>query len=177
MKNILSILFVFVFAGTIFAQSGKVKITDPVKYNDYIIDEQNEIGESLLDLMDIISDETSTEDVAMAYLDLLTATIDLSLADLENLEKMKDDYGLRKAALDLFGFYRRIMGTKYAEMIEQLYSESPDMEVIDRITKEVSDEEKGYDAAFQSAQQSFATAHGFTLTPNSMQEDIDGSGQ
>lgn len=177
MKTVLSILFVFVFAGTLFAQSDKVKISDPISYNDYIVNEQNEIGDALLDLMDVISDVTSTEEMAMYQLGVLTAAIDLSIIDLENLETIKNDYGIRRAALDLFGFYKRIMGTQYVEMIGQLYSEVPDMEVIDRISQEVTEEEKEFDAAFQLAQQAFASAHGFTLTPNSLQEELDGAGQ
>jgi hypothetical protein len=177
MKTTIAFLLLLVFAGISVGQPAPVNISDPVKYNDFIVGEQNEIGESLLDLMEVINDETSTLDIAMTYLGTLSATIDQSIADMENLEKMNNDYGLKKSAMDLFGFYKRIMGDKYSEIIKQLYSESPDIVLIDQITKEVADEEKGFDAAFQLAQQSFATGYGFTLAPNSMQDDIDGSGQ
>lgn len=177
MKATITFLILLVFSGISFGQSAPVKNTDPVKYNDFIVGEQNKIGESLLDLMEVINDETSTLDVAMSYLGTLSATIDQSIANMENLEKLTNDYGLKNASMELFGFYKRIMRDKYSEILKQLYSESPDVDAINRITQEVSDEEKGYDAAFQKAQQAFASANGFTLAPNSMQDDIDGSGQ
>lgn len=175
MKTALSVLFLLLFSVLSYSQSGSVRISEPIKYNDYIVAEQNEIGESLLDLMDVINDETSTEETAMFFLGKLNTTIALSIGDLENLEKMNNDYDLKKSALDLFNFYKRIMGNTYPVIIRQLYSEIPDIELINKLTQEVAAEEKGYDDAFQKAQQSFSSANGFSLTPNTMQDQINGT--
>lgn len=177
MKTTITFIILLVFSGISFGQTTPVRISDPVKYNDYIVNEQNEIGESLLALMGVINDETSTLDIARSYLAALNSTIDHTIADMNNLEELKNDYGLKKSAMDLFGFYKRIMSDKYSVIITQLYAEIPDVELITRITGEVTDEEKGFDAAFQQAQQSFASGYGFTLSPNSMQDDLNGSGQ
>jgi hypothetical protein len=156
-----------------FAQSGnRLVITEPVKYNDYIVEQQDLIGGKLLELVQILNKNESTQDDATASLEIVKATIVQALSNLSALVPLKDS-GVKQDAADLFLFYQRTALTKYPPIIGQLYSGSPDFDEIDKLLSEITAEEKGYDEAFQQAQQKFADANNFTLEENELQKDIN----
>jgi hypothetical protein len=166
-------LMLILMSSIVLAQSSsRVKISKALEYNDYIVEAQNKIGKSLLDLMAIVNTAESTHEQAKASLQVLNNTIDLSINTLENLEEYSPDYGLRKSALDLFRFYQRTMRNQYVILTDEIYSDNPNVELLDKTMAQISQEEKTYDDAFQSAQEQFARANNFVLEQNSMQEQI-----
>lgn len=167
-----SLLLVFFSVISLAQTSSKVKLSTAIEYNDYIVEAQNKIGKTLLDLNAVVANVESTHEQAKASLMVLRNTIDASINTLENLEQLTPDYGLRATALDLFRFYKRIMNNQYVQMTDEIYSANPNYELLDKLLAEVSSEEKTYDDAFQSAQEQFASANNFVLEKNSMQEQI-----
>jgi hypothetical protein len=165
-------LIAFLFT-TSFAQTvNQTLITEPVKYNDFIVEQQNLIGDKLLQLIQVFQDAQSTKDEATASLELVNGAIGLALSNLSGLSPI-EDHGLKQKATDLFLFYQRTMQSKYPLLINQVYSESPDQEEINRILTEVTAEEKGYDDSFQEAQTNFAAANNFSLEENRLQKEIN----
>lgn len=175
MKTLLaSILLALLFASA-YAQTGTaVVITEPVKYNDYIVDQQNLIGNKLLGLNQVMGNPEATKDDALAAIEQIKAAIEQALLNTGNLSPI-EDMGLKKAAIDLFHFYQRTMQTKYPALINQVYSDTPDTDLINTLLGEVTAEEKGYDDAFLGAQSKFASANNFSLEENELQKDFDGN--
>jgi len=172
--NLFTFVLLFFLSFESFAQSGnQLVITEPVKYNDYIVNEQNAIGEKIINLMGIVSEATSTHETAMAALQLLSNTIDNSIRNLENLKTYDPDFGMKVAAMDLFQFYHRIIQNQYVQLINELYTEQPNVEKINGLVDQVSVEEKGFDDAFQAAEQKFADANNITLEKNELQESFE----
>ncbi|PJZ69621.1 hypothetical protein CH373_08940 [Leptospira perolatii] len=100
---------------------------------------------------------------------------------LEKLTYDKDDYGLKKAAIELFVFYEKSGNNAFKEMIELLKKGASitqaDVARLNVIAKEIGEEEKGYDENFKKVQTAFASANGFPLEENKLQKEIDSLGK
>lgn len=176
MKKSNLILALLFFSGSILvnAQSGgQISISDPVEYNDYIVDSQNSIGQKLLELLAVVNDLESTHDEAKASLQLLNNTIDISIESLENLKTLEPDFGMKQTAIELFLFYQKTMRTTYVLMVDEIYSAEPDVELLDKYMAEITEEESKVDNAFQSSQEQFAVKHNISLEKNSIQDQLD----
>lgn len=167
-------LAVLLYAASSAQSSNRIVISEPVKYNDYIVDQQNLIGGKLLEMIQVLNKSESTQDEATASLEMVKATITQALSNLDILSPI-EDFGVKQDANDLFLFYQRTAQTKYPLIISQLYSASPDVDEIDKVLAEITTEEKGLDDAFLGAQQKFAAANNFTLEENELQKDINGN--
>ncbi len=149
------------------------KITDPVKYNDYIVGQQNIIGTELLKLIGMFDALPEDKSETFAQLDVVITKCSEGVANLKNLKPIANEFGMRQAAIELFSFYHEIMDTDYRTIIDQLYSDAPDMEIMQGILTKVQDAEAVVDAKFQSAQKAFSAHHNIQLEENELQEEFD----
>jgi hypothetical protein len=140
------------------------------------VGEQNKIGAELVTLVNMFAELPEDRKVMDDQLNMVVKQAGKSVKALENLQPLKEDMGLRVAAINLFKFYERIMNEEYRLIIDQLYAELPDMDLMDQIVAKVSEEEAKYDQAFQTAQQKLASKHGFLLQHNELQDEIDEMG-
>lgn len=154
-----------------------VKITDPVKYNDYIVGEQDRIGTELLKLIGMFDALPEDQKVCINQLEVVLTTCKSAIANVEKLKPIEHEFGLKNASIDLFKFYDRIIDSDYRVIIGELYKDVPDLEKMQGVLTKVTEEEATYDGAFQTAQQSFATYHNMDLRPNEMQEQFDEAGE
>jgi hypothetical protein len=167
------LLLVLIAAGTgLRAQT--LKISDPVKYNDYIVDQQNLIGAELIKLIGMFDALPEDKQEVIDQLDILVATCKSSTDNVKNLKPIANEFGIKQAAVNLFSFYEVIMNTDYRRMIDEIYAEEPNQEVLQEIVKSVSEKEAKLDADFQENQGKFAKYHNIMLEENELQEEIDG---
>lgn len=167
MKNLLLLLLVIPFAAS--AQ------TSAIEFNDKIVEEQNKIGQRLIDFNAAVEAGTST--------DLpLKLTLEQTKASLAIVEKLswQDGAGLRNSAIELFKFYQSIVANEYVEMVKII--EKPDLSEADvtrlnELMASITDREGKLDAEFAAQQDKFAELNGFTLEPNELQDEIDGLGE
>jgi len=146
-------------------------ISNPVEYNDYIINQQNSIGSELKVLISIVTNDSSFKTQALTELSILTGVVEEAVNNLQNLKPIDPDSGLTASAIDLFSFYKLIMSTSYKELIDEIYAEAPDSEKMNRILTTITEDEAKYDAAFQSSQQYFSEYYNFTLEENELKLD------
>lgn len=170
MKALIFLLFLAPFA--VSAQTGLT----PVQYNDKIVDYQNEIGYALVAMIDYIGAEDSQLAAAEALrLEVLKKT-KASIAGLEKMTAYEGNDVLRKAALDLFRFYLRVVEVDYKKIIDIVYKEDiteADATALSELVVKIEDEEGKYDSTFEKAQLAFATTHNLELEENELQELID----
>lgn len=173
MKNCINTLALFILLFISYeasCQTSQLKIiSDPVEFNDYIVNQQNSIGSELQVLISIVTDNSTTKTQALTELDILNGVVADAVINLQNLKPIDPDSGLTAAAIDLFSFYKRIMSTSYKELVDEIYAEAPDAEKMDLILSSITEDEAKYDATFQTSQQSFANYYNFSLKENDLQ--------
>lgn len=158
-------------------QNTPVRITDPVKYNDYIVGEQDRIGTELLKLIDMFGALPEDKQVTINQLEVVLRTCESANANLDRLKPIEHEFGLRDAAKGLFTFYHNIIDTDYRVVIDELYADTPDIDKMQEILNNVTTAEATYDETFQTAQQSFAKYHNMELKENELQEEFDEAGE
>jgi hypothetical protein len=169
-RTLLMLMLVVGFVG-LNAQS--MKISDPVKYNDYIVEQQNHIGDELLKLIAMFDALPEDQTVATDQLDVIISTAKTSIVNLNNLKPIANEFGMKQAAIDLFTFYKGTMDTDYRTVLDQLYAETPDMELLQGILVKIQEEEAAVDQKFQGAQQKFSAHHNIQLEENERQQEFD----
>ena len=100
--------------------------TDPIKYNDAIIDAQ---GLVIQKATEIISLETTNEMRLM--IPDFEKSIDKSLDNIKQITFHKDDYGMKEAFIDQMEFYKREMVSymiKLIDLMEEMETLSEDDE-------------------------------------------------
>lgn len=148
-----------------------------IAYNDYLVDLQNRIGSKILIMNSEVGKEGSTLETAMVYLnDAIKETRDvIKLA--EKVSDFEGNVSLRNSMLALFRYYERVFSVEYKRMIEIVYDPNLDdamLEEMNVILTRVTEEEKVLDLKFAEEQTNFAKRYGFDLTPNELQEEMDG---
>ena len=151
-----------------------LKVTDPVKYNDYIVDQQNLIGEQLVKLIGMFDALPEDKTVVTDQLEILITQCKSSVKSVQNLKPIPNEFGMKQGALDLFSFYQVTMDTYYRQMIDEVYKEVPDAEVLQGIVTNVQENEAKYDDAFQASQGKFAKYHNIQLGENELQQELEG---
>ena len=154
-------------------QAQSLKITDPVKYNDYIVNEQNRIGNELLKLIDMFSALPEDPAVAFDQLEVIIETAKSAQDNLKNLKAIPNEFGLKQAASELFAFYAVTMDTDYRKVIDQLYADEPDMVFMQEVLVKIQTAEAVVDKNFQEKQEKFAQYHNIQLEENHLQEEFD----
>jgi hypothetical protein len=171
-------LFILLFLVAFMGMKGQtLKISDPVKYNDYIVDQQNVIGVELLKLIDMFGNLPEDKTVATDQLEVILTTCNNGIINLQNLKPINNEFGMRQAAVELFQFYIQIMDSDYRTVLDQLYLEEPDAKLMQEILTRITESEGVVDEKFQSAQSAFAKYHNIQLEQNELQEEFEESGE
>lgn len=154
-----------------FAQSYK---TDPVLYNDKIVDAQSAIGREIIAFVDFMGNGDLKE--AEGQLAGVIATTQAKTNEVKAMPGFDGNVGLRNAAVALFQFYERTFDTEYREMLQLMGKEEfgpAETERFNEILTSISTEEAKLDEEFKRQQNIFATTHNIILQENELQEEID----
>lgn len=145
-----------------------------VSYNDAIVGQQTKILKQIFQFVEV---SDSSLDAADHLLDTYGKELEGIIGDVKSMPPFKGDSSLRDAAVSSFGFYRKIMGNEYKEIVrlrkEGANETEEGVEKLRAIVQHITDEEAGYDKNFRQAQQAFAKRYNITLTDNDMQKKID----
>lgn len=172
MKSLLFILLLIPVVGI--AQ----KITDPVLYNDKIVDYQNNIGYAMVAMNEHIGMDGSTLSSSEELRLNLLKIIKESIVGVNKMESFDGNDDLRKAGLALFKFYEQAVSIDYKEAISILYKEDlseDDVSALEAIAAKITADESEYDIAFEDAQVAFASKHNIDLEKNELQEILNES--
>ncbi len=149
------------------------KITDPVVYNDKIVEYQDQIGYAMVAMNEHIgTDESTLSSAEELRLDLLKIIVE-SISGIKKMQAFDGNDDMRKAGLALFQFYERAVATDYKEAISILYKEDlseDDITVLEGIVVKITEDESEFDIAFEKAQTAFAKKHNIELEENELQE-------
>ncbi len=165
MKKLFLLLLVIPFAAS--AQ------TTAVEYNDIIVDEQNKIGQRIIDFNYAVE---SGEEMDMP-LKLILEQIAVSIEVVEKVNPWEDGAALKNSALSLFRFYKSIVSKEYQEMVDILKKENiaeSDVTRLDKLLADITEREAKLDADFSYQQEAFAKRWNIELTPSELQDELDG---
>jgi hypothetical protein len=172
-----SILLLLITLGFVGLKSQTLTITNPVQYNDYIVGQQSIIGEELLELIEMFKELPEDKTTATDQLKNVLTAAKNGIDSLQKLRPMEAEFGLRKAAINLFQFYEETMDKDYRTIIDQLYLETPDLKVLQEVIARAQTSEAEVDKRFQTAQTAFANHHNIDLQENQLQEKFEGDAQ
>jgi hypothetical protein len=145
------------------ATCGKVILSTPVAYNDFIVDRQNEIIQKMVKLNQLYKEGTNKE-ISWHYEELISCT-DSNLYKIKILTPYEDDSTLKLKAFNLLSYYSKIFHHEYKEVVDiflEGYSPSDvEMDRIYSIIQEVKNNETKLNAQLAQAQLAFAKKHGF----------------
>ncbi len=154
-------------------QAQNIRISDPIKYNDYMVERQDQFGAELLKLIDLFDVLPEDKSVVDGQSERVVASAQEGITAMNKLKPLKGDFGLHQSALELFVFYEETMRTDYGKIIDELYKDAPDLEALNEVLLRIEGEESKLDNAFFQAQNSYAKKHNFSLIENSLQEEFD----
>ena len=143
------------------------------EYNDYIVGRQTKLVERV---MDFVKASQTDLDAAEVLLDTCVKETHQMVTEIKGMPPFKNDTTLRDAAVSIFGFYERIFDKDYRDLIHlRKEQDGTSMEIensIQGIVAKVTEEEKGFDIRFRTAQQAFATKNKLLLQENDIQKKI-----
>lgn len=151
------------------------KTDNPVEYSDYIVNEQERIGQQFLDFSNLLlttSDYKTNEEKRME----VVREIELSLRRLRNMAPFKDGVQLRNEAVAVFEAYRDLHINDYAKVAMLVNAKESSLQSLeDYFATQVKAEKKmmDYAARLRNAQTKFAEAQHLTLVHNGMQDQFD----
>lgn len=170
-------LILAVLLGCSFLSLNAQTFNTPVEYNDYIVTQQNKVGEKLVAFSSMLGDGKSSKAEIDTYLTNMLSTAQTATKAVEKMGPYDHSTNLRDNSVGLFKFYERAIANDYKALVDLIYAETPDdklMEKVQAILVKVTEEEAGYDASFQTAQQDFAAKYNIQLQENALQDAIDG---
>jgi len=171
-----SLLLLFLLPGCAQVAKGKngKEYKTAVVYNDAIVNHQSRIMKDILNFVDA---SKVSLDSADRLLDVYTGELNTVIEDIKGMPAFRGDSALRDAAVQSFGFYKRIMTGEYKELIrlrkEGAGETDEGVAQMNAIVEKISKEEEGFDKNFHSAQLAFAKKNNITLTENDMHKKID----
>jgi hypothetical protein len=171
------LLLLALTVGTLQLQAQSMVIKDPVKYNDYIVEQQNLIGEQLLSLIDMFSDLPEDKAVITSHLDKLINTCGTAVNKVKNLKTIPNEFGMKQAAIELFSFYKVTMDTDYRALIDEFYKAMPDGDAMQDIIARIEAAEAPLDESFQGKQGQFAKYHNIMLLENELEKELQDAGE
>ena len=144
------------------------------QYNDYIVDEQVKIGESLKEFISVFTNSTDSVQIHKARMRIV-ARADSSVNNVKIMTPFKGDTALKANAIRLFSFYSRIAANEYRQLVSLSFSSKKSNEEISKetneIVKKITDKEAVFDKGFQDAQKAFAAKHNIDLKANEFKLD------
>lgn len=144
----------------------------PADYNDYIVVEQTLIGKKI----EAFNQTLATEDykgAKKAHAELLTQ-IDMSTKKITELPDYKGNSELRKSAFELFVFYKMIIETDYAKIMQMAEKEGINDKTFARINGifvSVQRDEAIMYGVFNKAQANFSQQFNMKLEENQLEKE------
>lgn len=158
------IILLFILFGAGISLKAQTTFTDPIAYNDYIIEQQLVVGEAIEAIFDFDLPDSA----------LIWATYDLSLvivkqanANIKSLKPFEGDSTFITAAIELFAYYEKTFINDYPEFITFFLENDPlesETEEMNQRIEFLANWESELDTVFTLAQENFAKSHNFTLT-------------
>lgn len=150
--------------------------TDPVKYNDYIVEQQNKIGEKIIVFNEQMALDNMTYDKILPYYNALLSTTKDALDKLNKLEAFEKNADLKNAATELIKFYEKTFTNEYMEIMKLIFGSDLSETTLNRVNEllqKITNEEGAFDNRFQTAQKAYAKKHNIELEENSLQKELD----
>ena len=147
-----------------------------IAYNDYIVNLQNTIGESIVTFNDVMSTDTITAEGIKPYYEAMINNTKNAIVKINEVLPYDGNSDLKNAASDLFQFYLTIFQNEYKEMIDIIFSDNigdPQLQRMNEILADISAKEAVLDGNFQAAQEAFAAKYNFEIIENELQDEID----
>lgn len=163
----------FLVSATVFSAVAQTPtFKQPADYNDYIVVEQTVIGKKIEEF----SKTMAAEDFKSArkqHGELLTQ-IDASIAKITALPDYKGNSDFKKAAFELFVFYKMIIESDYVKIMQIAEKEGVNDKTFGRINSifvSVQRDEAVMYGAFSRAQQAFAQQFGMKIGENQLEKE------
>lgn len=162
-KVIVSFFLVWVLS---YGATAQTTFKTALEYNNYIIDEQNKIGQLIVRFNDLVATSNNAEARKLLTGEMATQAR-ASLRSISQMPAYNGDTKFRGAAVDLFSFYMVCFEKQYLQLLNIVTKEgditTEDLDTIQKVQKEVEETEKKYDDAFSEAQNAFAKKNNITL--------------
>jgi hypothetical protein len=159
--SIVLALAVVTFLVSCGAKDKRLKFTDAVKYNDYIVDVIDDVDEAWTSAI-----EEEDQKQALAWSDTLANRSKNGLAKLNNLQPFKKDSAFRDAGIKYLTHMNNISNKELKEFINIIRAEEMTIEGEQRaeaLIPMLDDEREKLFAATETAQSSFATKFNITI--------------
>lgn len=159
--SIVLALAVVTFLVSCGAKDKRLKFTDAVKYNDYIVDVIDDVDEAWTSAI-----EEEDQKQALAWSDTLANRSKNGLAKLNNLQPFKKDSAFRDAGIKYLTHMNNISNKELKEFINIIRAEEMTIEGEQRaeaLIPMLDDEREKLFSATESAQSSFATKFNITI--------------
>jgi hypothetical protein len=152
-----------------------VSYDSAVEYNDYIVERQERLVQNIISLRSLTKEELIAADTLLLR---YTRQADSIIEEVRGMPAYRKDTALRNAAINSFGFYKKIFEKEYPPILrlrqkdsEQLTTE--EIEEANAILERIAKEERELDAEFQNAQREYAMKNNMRITDNKLQDQIN----
>lgn len=163
----------FLVTVTVFSASAQAPVfKQPADYNDYIVVEQSIIGKKIEEF----SKSMASDDFKSArkqHGELVTQ-IESSIQKINALPDYKGNSDFKKAAFELFVFYKMIIESEYVKIMQIAEKEGINDKTFARINTlfvSVQRDEAIMYGAFNKAQQAFAQQFGMKIGENQLEKE------
>jgi hypothetical protein len=151
------------------ANAGEREFYTAIEYNDFIVDQQNQVIQKMV-ILTKSYDEGTPAEVKMNFNKLVEQAEQCS-ANIDQLSDFDGDSSLRSEAKNLFGFYNQIFHNQYKKMVD-IFLKGPDASDSDimelnEIVQEVRKKEDSLNQKLGKVQVSFARKFEFDFSDGS----------
>jgi len=144
------------------------------EYNQYIMENQKDIINVMLNFSKAISDDLDSADWV---LDNGLETARKALDNIKGMPPFRSDSAFRNAAINSFEFYQQILGNEYKKIVsirrKGENKTEEDIVFLQTLPATIGKREERYDRNFHNAQKEFAENNNLTLVKNELQDKID----
>ena len=181
MKNFIARFGVFLLFFCLSTPGIQAQITfsDPISYNDYIVDNQDKIGVELLNFMALFTDGAAEARFIEVHKGVIN-TIDGAIKDTKAMPAYEGNLRLKDASVALFVFYKSVVEKEYKELMDIYIAGDFNEETskkMDNLIGSITSREENYDKEFAEAQAEFAKKYKFSLEENDLQKEFENDGE
>jgi hypothetical protein len=148
------------------AKAGDREFYSAIEYNDFIVDQQNQVIQKMVSLTNSYDEGTPAE-VKMNFNNLVKQAEQCS-ANIDQLSDFDGDSTLKREARNLFGFYNRIFHNEYKKMVD-IFLKGPnasdsDIVELNTIVQDVRKKEDSLNQKLGNVQVAFARKFEFEFS-------------
>ncbi len=171
MKRV-QVLFIALCTTTFsFAQNKGITFSSASEYNNYIVDKQQEVVQTIL-AFSAAKEILKKEQIIDAYIPKVIK----HLNDIKAMPAFKGNTALRTSSINLFEFYKEALSGSYKRIIDIQKDgviTKEEQKEAQQISVSVNAKETKLDAAFKAAQQQFAAQNNMRIETSDLQKKID----